>query len=122
MSERPGRQPIVVLDVDYAKGSFELVVANIGDGVAHDIGVKFSRKLVGADGVVVTSLPVWTQLRTLRPGKEIRVFVDTATSLFAQRKVNTFDAAVRWQDTAGGEYTARYRHDLDIYRLFPERV
>jgi hypothetical protein len=112
----------VVLDVDYSGGAFEIVLVNIGAEVAHDVAVKFSRKVLGADGLVVTALPVFERLRTLRPDREIRVFIDTADALFRRRKTNAFSATVRWRDDAGQEHTARYRHDLDVYRSFPERI
>lgn len=112
----------VVLDVDYAGGAFELVLVNIGSEVAHDVTVKFSRKVLGADGLVVTALPVFDGLLTLRPSREIRVFVDAADALFRRRKLNTFSATVRWRDGASKEHAARYRHNLDVYRNFPERI
>jgi hypothetical protein len=112
----------VVLDVDYTGGVFELVLVNIGAEVAHDVRVKFSRKVVGADGLVVTALPVFDGLRTLRPNREIRVFVDSADALFRRRKSNAFSATVLWRDDARQEHTARYRHNLDVYRNFPERI
>ncbi|MEA2003178.1 MAG: hypothetical protein U9N84_14990 [Actinomycetota bacterium] len=119
-SERPAAR--IVLDVDYRDGAFELVLANIGDDVAHDIRVDFSRKLIGADDTVVSALPVFQQLRTLRPGKEIRVFLDAAPGLFRRRKINTFTATVVWSGGTRSKQKARYRHDLDAYRGMPEIV
>jgi hypothetical protein len=124
MSTKPSRHgdAYVVLDVDFECGAFEVVLVNVGAGPAHDIGVKFSRKLIGADGLVITALPVFQRLRTLRPGKEIRVFVDTGDAVFRRRELNAFAATVRWRDSHGDEHTAHYQHDLDIYRNFPERM
>lgn len=110
----------VVLDVDYNRGSFELVIANIGTDVAHEVRVEFSRTLVGARDTEVSALPVFRRLRTIRPGKEVRIFLDGALDLFRRRKTNTFTAIVRWQDTAGREAKAAFRHDLDAYRGMPE--
>jgi hypothetical protein len=119
-SERSPAQ--IVLDVDYRDEAFELVLVNIGDDVAHDVRVEFSRKVIGADDTVVSALPVFQQLRTLRPGKEIRVFLDAAPGLFRRRKINTFTATVVWSGRTGSKHKARYRHDLDAYRGMPEIV
>lgn len=113
---------IVVLDVDYERGAFELVIANVGTTVAHDIKVTFTRSLVGAGGNVVTKLPVFGHLRTLRPGKEVRIFLDSAASVFHRRKTNTFGCAVTWRNSAGKDHKANYQHDLDAYREMPERM
>ena len=122
MSDRPSSdpQPWIVLDVDFGAGFFEFVLANIGTSVAHDITVSFSRKVIGAGGKSVTALPIFDQLRTLRPGKEVRIFIDSAVNLFRRRKTNVFGATVRWCDTSGEQYKATYRHDLDIYRGLPQ--
>jgi len=50
MTSPSANEANVVLDVDYREGAFELVLSNIGSGVAYDIKVAFSRKLVGAGG------------------------------------------------------------------------
>jgi hypothetical protein len=71
--------------------------------------------------VVVSELAVWTGLGTMRPGKEIRVFYDTAPNVFHRRGKNDFTATVTWT-TAEGDHKAAYRHDLDVYRDMPEVV
>ena len=115
-------ESVVVLDVDLNAGYFEMVLTNVGGGVAHDIKVDFSRKIIGAEGVVITELPVFQRLRTLRPRKELRIYVDTAIDLFERRKLNAFGATIRWRDTTGSERKATYRHDLDIYRDLPQII
>ena len=122
MSERQptGFEAEVVLDIDLTDGYFEIVLVNVGGGVAHDIKVDFSRTVIGVDDTAISALPVFQRLRTLRPKKEVRIFLDTAVDLFARRKLNAFGATVRWSDTTGSEHKAAYRHDLDIYRELPQ--
>lgn len=124
MSDRPAAccHPLVVLDVDFGADLFEMVLANIGNAVAHDVRVNFSRKVIGAEGLVVTALPIFDRLRTVRPGKEVRVFVDSAVNLFKRRKLNGFAATVQWSDSDGANYKTTYRHDLDIYRGLPQMI
>jgi hypothetical protein len=116
-----GPQAKVVLDVDYRRGAFELVLVNTGSDVARDIAVRFSRELIGARDVVVSRLPIFSQLRLLRAGKEVRVFMDSAGNVFRRGEENSFTATVTWQDDAG-RHKAAYAHDLDAYRSLPEFV
>ncbi len=125
MTDRPPRdepEAGVVLDVDYTRGVFELVLVNVGDHVAHDVSVVFSRPLMGAHRRRVSELPIFRRLGVLRPGREIRIFLDSATDLLRRRKTNTFIVTVTWRDGRGRVQEARYRHDLDAYRGLPQRI
>ena len=112
----------VVLDVDYVDGVFELVLVNLGPGVAHDVQVVFSHPLIGLGGQVdLRELNLWKRLRTMRPDKEIRVFLDSATNVFRRGKRNSFTATVTWRSVSGKQI-AEYRHDLETYRGMPDIV
>jgi hypothetical protein len=109
-----------VLDVDYIDGVFELVLVNLGPDIAHDVHVEFSHPLVGLGGQLdIRELNLWNRLRTLRPGKEIRVFLDSATNVFRRGKRNSFTATVTWASGATKQKAA-YRHDLESYRGMPD--
>ncbi len=120
MTDRFRRSNDVVLDVDYVDGVFELVLVNLGPDVVHDVHVEFSRPLIGLGGQLdIRELNLWRRLRTLRPGKEIRVFLDSATNVFRRGKRNSFTATVTWR-TAATKQKADYRHDLESYRGMPD--
>lgn len=120
MTERLPRSNRVVLDVDYIDGVFELVLVNVGPDVAHDVQVEFSHPLIGLGGQLdIRELNLWNRLRTLRPGKEIRVFLDSAANVFRRGKRNSFTATVTWR-TDAAKQTADYRHDLESYRGMPD--
>ncbi len=122
MTSRPTRGDGVVLDVDYIDGVFELVLVNLGPGVAHDVRVEFSCPLVGVGGQFdMRELNLWKRLGTLRPGKEIRVFLDSAANVFRRGRRNSFTATVTW-GTADTKQKAEYRHDLEAYRGMPDIV
>ena len=113
----------VVLDVDYKSGAFELVLVNLGDDVAFDVRVEFSRPLHGAGGrIPISELPLWSRLTVLLPGKEIRVFFDTAPNVFRNRHKKKFSAKVTWRGATRQRFEAKYQHDLDAYRDMPEIV
>ena len=122
MTDRPPRGDGVVLDVDYIDGVFELVLVNFGPDVAHDVRVEFSHPLIGLGGQLdISELNLWKRLRTLRPGKEIRVLLDSATNVFRRGKRNSFKVTVTWR-TADTKQKAEYRHDLESYRGMPDIV
>jgi hypothetical protein len=115
-------EPLVLLDVDFGEGVFEIVLVNVGDAVAYDVSVRFSTKLRGvASRAPLSELPIFSGLGMLRPGKEIRVLFDTAARVFAGERI-VFTAAVTWSDGTGSKSSAEYTHDLDVYRDLPQVV
>jgi len=113
-------EPLVVLDVDYVRDSFVLVLANVGTGMAYDPRVHFSAPLVGAGGTTkVSELPLWSTLTMLRPGKAIEVFFDTAPLALADGNSPQFAATVTYSDGAGERFKHRYVHSLGAYRDLP---
>lgn len=113
---------VVVLDVDCHEGVIELVLVNLGPGVAHDVRVTFSDGLLGLGGArSLADLPLWSRVRTLRPGKEIRVLVDSTHRLVDDSECSRFTANVRWA-TGTGDRNATYDHDLEAYRGMPHLV
>lgn len=112
---------LVVLDVDCRDGVFELVLVNLGPGVATDIEVKFSERVAGVGDMWIDELPVWTRLKTLRPGKEIRILFDSTQRLRNDSACNHFTATTTWR--AGGKrHAASYEHDLSAYAGLPQLV
>lgn len=119
----PTSGPVVVLDLEYTEGVFELVLVNTGEEPAIDIGVKFSRKLTGLGGSkVISDLPLWNRLTLLRPGNEIRVFFDTANNVFRPGPQKKFTAKTAWHNSDGRRFQASYTHDFEAYRGMPEII
>ena len=113
--------PVVLLDLDYTDGAFELVLVNTGPDPAFDVRVDFSRQLVGIGGSkAISELPLWKRLSVLRPGREIRVFYDSAPNVFRTKGKRKFAAPVKWRTSAGATETAVYQHDFDTYRDMPQ--
>ena len=121
--DRTRRGADVLLDVDYRHGAFELVLANIGPSPAFDVRVTFSRLLMGVGGrQEISALPIFERLAMLRPGNEIRIFLDSAAGVFRWRGSRVFTATVTWRDEHDGQQRAKFRHDLDAFRDLPEIV
>lgn len=115
------RSAEVVLDVDVENDRVHLVLANCGDAVATDVQVKFSRTLVGLSGSLrVSSLPIFTKLGVLRPGRTVKVFWDAAPTLLAQKgQSEPFVATVSWSERSRSRQQVDYHHDLSVYRQLP---
>jgi hypothetical protein len=112
----------VVLDVDVEGDRVHLVLANCGTAVATDVKVEFSRPLPGiGDAPAVSSLPVFQRLGVLRPGRALRVFWGAAPALLGpSADVSPFVASVSWDERSRPRQRAEYRHDLSIYRQWPQ--
>jgi hypothetical protein len=113
-----------VLDIDVDGDRVHLVLANCGDAVATAIHVEFSRPLHGLGGSLpISTLPVFTELGVLRPGRELRIFWDLAHSLLGRRAdAASFVATVSWDERDRPRQRAEYRHDLSIHRQWPTCV
>lgn len=121
MSAHSDAAPVVLLDLDYIYGAFELVLVNIGTDAVSDVGVSFSRDLIGIGGTkVISNLPLWKHVHLLRPGREIRVFFDSAANVLRAGPQEPFSATVAWHTFDGERHTATYKHHFETYRDMPE--
>jgi len=120
----PARSAEVVLDVEVERGLVHLVLVNCGNAVATEIRVEFSRPLKGLDGTLeLSALPVFKHLGVLRPARTLRLFWDAAHTLLAHNgEREPFVATVVWQERGRGPQRAQYRHDLSLFREWPEAV
>ena len=113
----------VVLDVDVADGGVFLVLHNLGGTVAHDVTVAFKPELVGVDKQVISALPLWKRLRTLRPGSEIRVFLNTTHAILTSRRdTQRFAAVVSWRVDRKRVPPRTYEHDLSAFAGLPDVI
>jgi hypothetical protein len=114
------RDADVVLDVEFEDGLFFLVLANLGDGAAHRVRVKFDAPLTGLGGDRrIDRLRLFRRLEFLPAGRSIRIFLDRASLFFAREERTAFTATIGWRDDAGERRSRVVNHDLDAYRDFP---
>lgn len=113
----------VVLDVEVANGGVFFVLHNLGGAVAHDVTVAFKPELIGVDKQVISALPLWKRLRTLRPGKEIKVFFNTTHAVLAgKRETQQFTAVVSWRVDKKRVAPLTYQHDLGAFAGLPDVI
>lgn len=109
-------EPEVLLDVELANERFYLVLANVGPAVAFDVSVEFQKPLLGVGGdVVVSEMRLFRHLPMLRPGAELRVFVDTRRELLARRQGKIVVARVVYRSRTERWLGESFRHDLRIW-------
>jgi len=110
----------VVFDVELENGLFFFVVANLGDGGAHAVRVRFDEPVRGLGGERrFDRLGLFRRLEFLPAGRRIRVFFDRAGLFFAREEPRALGVTVTWRTDAGERRTRAIRHDLDAYRDFP---
>jgi hypothetical protein len=107
----------VILDVVFDQGLLFLVVANIGDGAAHSVRIKFDQPFSGVGGAKkMQRLALFRRLEFLAPRKSISVFLDRSGSYFARDEPTQLTAAVSWRTPEGERRSSTIHHDLEIYR------
>ena len=111
----PG-DPEVLLDVECVEERLYLVLANVGPATAFRVRVDFQRPLVGVGGeVVVSDQRIFRMLPMLRPGKEIRLFIDARDALLKRRQAKVIVATVVYHSRTKRWLGERFRHDLRMW-------
>ncbi len=112
-----GDGPHVLFDLDFEDGIFFLVLSNVGSAPAYDVRVEFDRPVKELGGTVtVSEMRLFKGLSLLRPGKTIRLFVDTAEQRFRKRTTNPISARVYYRDHGRRKFSEAFRHDFGIYQ------
>jgi hypothetical protein len=119
-AEADARDSDVVVDVEFDEGLLFLVLANLGDGAAHRIRVKFDEPLRGLGGERrIDRLRIFRRLEFLPPHRRIRILLDRSALYFAREETTAFGVSISWRDDAGRGRSRAIRHELDVYRDFP---
>ena len=111
----PG-DPEALLDVECVAEQLYLVLVNQGPATAFNVRVGFRRPLVGVGGeVVVSDMRIFKMLPMLRPGQEIRVFIDTRRELLQRRQSKVVYARVTYHSRDRRWLGEWFRHDLRMW-------
>ena len=105
--------PEVLLDVELVDEKLYLVLVNAGPVTAFDVVVEFQKPLIGVGGeVVISEMKLFRHLPMLRPGKELRVFIDTRRELLARRQGKIVTARLVYRSRTERWLGEVFRHDL----------
>lgn len=111
----PG-EPEVFLDVELCDGCFWLVLENPSPHPAYDVTVTFGERLIGRGGDTdLARLELFRGLSLLRPGREIRIFLDVARLFFGRKQDRLVEVEVSWRSREGTALAERFRHDLSVW-------
>ncbi|MGH9918859.1 MAG: hypothetical protein ACRD6W_08340, partial [Nitrososphaerales archaeon] len=86
-------RPRVILDVEFERGFFFMVLKNIGSEPAVKVSTKIGGKIVGPDGKkTLNDLNVFRSLEFIPPGREFRILVGSAATYFSTKQPTKFTA------------------------------
>jgi hypothetical protein len=109
--------PQVIVDFEFERGLLFLVVRSLGDRPALDVKVEFDKPVKGLGGTrEVNRLALFSKLRFLAPGKEIRTLLDSSAAYFAREEPTLLTATVSYRTATGERHRHAITHDLSIYR------
>jgi len=107
----------VIVDFEFDRGLLSIVVRNLGDRPALDVEVEFDKPFTGLGGSrEMNGLALFSKLRFLAPGKEIRTLLDAGSAYFARKEPTLLTATVSYRTPAGERHRHALTHDLSIYR------
>ena len=117
----PEKIPDVIVDFEHNEGLLFIIIENIGDDAAHDIGVRFNKKILGMQkSKDISSLEVFQSLKFLPPGKKIRILVDLFQSYVAGKQPMQVSTIVSFRNKAKQTFQNSIQHDLAIYKDIAE--
>src|SRR4051794_21936979 len=106
----------VIVDFEFERGVLMIVVRNLGEGPALDVKVEFDKSFRGLGGTrEMNGLALFSKLRLLAPGKEIRTLLDSSAAYFARKEPTLLTATVSYRTPAGEPRRHVLTHDLSIY-------
>ena len=120
-----GGRPQVMVEADYARlPMIDIVVRNVGGGVAKDVRFDFSAPLVSSSGFALSDLLYFkTGIDFLGTGEEVRSFWDSFNDLVPVLRKEGLEAGVtatvRYQDLAGDSYEDRWNINPLLYEDEP---
>ena len=111
------RNPDVIVDFDYTEeGLIFVVIENIGDAPAHDIVVKFNKKILGMQKTKnISALGIFQRLRFLPPQKKIKVLVDLYQYYILNKQPMQVKTTIYFSDKSKQKFQNSIQHDLSIY-------
>jgi hypothetical protein len=113
----PAADPQVIVDFEFERGLLSIVVRNLGPQPALDVKVEFDKPFKGLGGVrEMNRLTLFSKLRFLAPGKQIRTLLDSTSAYFARKEPTLLTATVSYRTPAGERRRHAITHDLSIYR------
>lgn len=111
--------PDVVFDVVFEDGLLFFELSNSASVPVTKVVTTFRKPVLAPDGVTdLGTLNVFKKTEFLKPGKVIRVFVDSVVSYFARKQPDFVHVALTWKQ-GPKTLSTQISHDIRIYRDLP---
>jgi len=118
---KPEKNPDVIIDFEYNKGSLFIVIENIGNDSAYDTSVKFNKKILGMQKTKnISSLRIFQSLKFLPPGKKIKILVDLFQFYLLGKQPMQIRTVIFFRNKLKQIFQNSIQHDLSIYEDFVE--
>lgn len=114
-------QPEVIVDFEYEKGLLFIIIENIGESQAHDVSIRFNKRIVGMQNTkMISTLKIFESLKFLPPGKKIKILVDTFQSYVYHKQPMEIRLDVTFRNKTDRQFKNVIIHDLSIYNDLAE--
>jgi len=121
-------QPNVIVDFfpKRISGAYviDLVIKNIGNGVAKNISISFDQKITDVHERELNKLGFIKNLSFLSPGRELSHFVDISFKYFEKGKPSSVTGKATYENIHGKKFTSIIACDLQAFKnlvLHPPR-
>jgi hypothetical protein len=110
------------VDFEYDdNGILYIIIENIGPSSAYRLSIKFDKEITGVEGEKeISAMKIFDHIEFLPPHKKIRIFVDTFVSYILRKQPLIIEATVIFSNKNNREFQHVIKHDLSIYKDFPQ--
>ena len=127
-------QPDVYVDFLFEKGLLFILIKNNSDAPALEVRVDFDQEFSGVGGRVwISQLEIFKHLEYLAPRKEIKIFLDVASTYFSRirlgevvkgigipilsiREPTELELGLSWKSEQQEKFNKKIKHNLIIYK------
>ena len=114
------KQPNVIVDFfpKRLRGGYavDLVIKNIGNGVAKNISISFDQKITDTHGKELNELGFIKNLRFLSPGRELSHFVGLSFNYFQEGQPSPITGKVTYENIHGKKFFSSIACDLYAFK------
>ncbi len=110
------------MDFEYDdNGILYIIIENIGPSSAYRVSIKFDKEITGVEGEKeISAMKIFDLIEFLPPHKKIRIFVDIFVSYILRKQPLIIGATVIYSNKNNREFQNVIKHDLSIYKDFPQ--
>lgn len=107
----------VVLDFDFERGLFFILIQNLAPDPVFDVSFAFDPGFTGLGGSKkMHELHIFKSIPFLAPYKTIRFFMDASHAYFEREEPEKVNVRIQYENVKGKRTKYTITHDLGIYK------